>query len=72
MGLTRRQFNKEFKLAAVRRLEQGVSIAEANGYTHSGQRGSHTHSALPHFPQKCRRAGDSVRRFAPGADSRAR
>ena len=29
MGLTRRQFNKEFKLAAVRRLEQGVSIAEA-------------------------------------------
>ena len=29
MGLTRRQFNKEFKLAAVRRLEQGVSIAQA-------------------------------------------
>ena len=29
MGLARRQFNKEFKLAAVRRLEQGVSIAEA-------------------------------------------
>ena len=29
MGLTRRQFYKEFKLAAVRRLEQGVSIAEA-------------------------------------------
>ena len=29
MGLTRRQFNKEFKLAAVWRLEQGVSIAEA-------------------------------------------
>lgn len=29
MGLTRRQFTKEFKLAAVRRLEQGVSIAEA-------------------------------------------
>jgi transposase len=29
MGLLRRQFTKEFKLAAVRRLEQGVSIAEA-------------------------------------------
>ena len=26
MGLSRRQFTKEFKLAAVRRLEQGVSI----------------------------------------------
>ena len=29
MGLSRRQFTKEFKLAAVRRLEQGVTIAEA-------------------------------------------
>jgi transposase len=29
MGLSRRQFTKEFKMAAVRRLEQGVSIAEA-------------------------------------------
>jgi transposase-like protein len=29
MGLSRRQFTKEFKLAAVRRLEPGVSIAEA-------------------------------------------
>src|ERR1035441_7114469 len=29
MALSRRQFTKEFKLAAVRRLEQGVSIAEA-------------------------------------------
>ena len=29
MGLSRRQFTKEFKLAAVRRLEQGVSMAEA-------------------------------------------
>jgi transposase-like protein len=28
MGLSRRQFNQEFKLAAVRRLEQGVSIGE--------------------------------------------
>ncbi|MBV8831532.1 MAG: transposase [Acidobacteriaceae bacterium] len=28
MGLSRRQFTKEFKVAAVRRLEQGVSIAE--------------------------------------------
>jgi len=28
MGLSRRQFTKEFKLAAVRRLEQGVSITE--------------------------------------------
>jgi transposase len=29
MGLSRRQFSKEFKLAAVRRLEQGISMAEA-------------------------------------------
>ena len=29
MGLSRRQFTKEFKLAAVRRLEQGVTIGEA-------------------------------------------
>src|ERR1044072_298911 len=28
MGLSRRQFRQEFKLAAVRRLEQVVSIAE--------------------------------------------
>jgi transposase len=28
MGLSRRQFTKEFKLAAVRRLEQGISITE--------------------------------------------
>ena len=28
MGLSRRQFSREFKLAAVRRLEQGVSIGE--------------------------------------------
>jgi len=30
MGLCRRTFTKEFKLAAVRRLEQGVSIGEAS------------------------------------------
>src|SRR5450756_2947861 len=29
MGLSRRMFTKEFKLAAVRRLEQGVSSGEA-------------------------------------------
>ncbi len=28
MGLSRRVFTKEFKLAAVRRLEQGISVAE--------------------------------------------
>lgn len=28
MGLSRRQFTQEFKLAAVRRLEQGISIGE--------------------------------------------
>ena len=28
MGLSRRKFTKELKLAAVRRLEQGVSVAE--------------------------------------------
>jgi transposase-like protein len=28
MGLSRRQFTKDFKLKAVQRLEQGISIAE--------------------------------------------
>jgi transposase-like protein len=28
MGLSRRQFTKQFKLAAVRRLEEGVSLRE--------------------------------------------
>src|SRR5690348_977590 len=28
MGLSRRKFTKEFKVAAVRRLDQGVSVAE--------------------------------------------
>ena len=32
MGLSRRIFTKEFKLAAVRRLEQGISIGEAGGF----------------------------------------
>jgi transposase len=30
MGATRRQFTQEFKLAAVRRLEQGISMAEVS------------------------------------------
>ena len=30
MGLSRRQFSKEFKLAAVRRLEAGVTLAEVS------------------------------------------
>ena len=30
MGLSRRQFTREFKLTAVRRLEAGVSLAEAS------------------------------------------
>lgn len=30
MGLSRRMFTKEFKLAAVRRLESGVSMAEVS------------------------------------------
>ena len=49
-----------------------VSIAEANGWTSSGQRGSHTQSALPHFAQKCRRAGDSVPRGELLSRTRAR
>ena len=28
MGLSRRQFTKEFKLAAIQRLEMGASVAE--------------------------------------------
>ena len=28
MGMSRRQFTKEFKLEAIRRLERGVSIGE--------------------------------------------
>ena len=31
MGLSRRQFTREFKLAAVRRLEEGVSLGEVHG-----------------------------------------
>jgi transposase len=31
MGLSRRMFTKEFKLAAVQRLEQGVSLGEVAG-----------------------------------------
>jgi transposase len=30
MGLSRRKFTKEFKLAAIRRLEQGTPIAEVS------------------------------------------
>ena len=30
MGISRRMFTKEFKLAAVRRLESGVSLAEVS------------------------------------------
>ena len=30
MGLSRRQFTKEFKLAALERLEQGASVAEVS------------------------------------------
>jgi transposase len=30
MGLSHRKFTKEFKLAAVRRLEQGISMAETS------------------------------------------
>ena len=34
MGLSRRQFTKEFKLAAIQRLERGASVAEgARGRT---------------------------------------
>ena len=28
MGLSRRQFTREFKLAAIERLERGASVAE--------------------------------------------
>jgi transposase len=30
MGLSRRRFTREFKLAAIQRLEQGISIAEVS------------------------------------------
>ena len=30
MGLSRRQFTKEFKLAAIQRLEMGASMAEVS------------------------------------------
>src|SRR5471030_3069083 len=44
MGLSRRLFTKEFKLAAVRRLEQGVSIGETARltglYVNSGASGN--------------------------------
>src|SRR5215216_8094100 len=38
-------------------LGRGVSIAEAKGWTSSGQRGSKTHRKLPHPAQKLRLAG---------------
>jgi transposase InsO family protein len=39
MGLSRRQFAKEFKLAAVWRLEMGSSIAEVARLVHHSDRG---------------------------------
>ncbi len=33
---------------------KGVSMAPACGCTSSGQLGSHSQSAVPHLPQKCR------------------
>jgi len=53
------------------RYADGVSMAEANGYTHSGQRGSWIHSALAHFAQKCRWPGERERRL-PLPSTRAR
>ena len=44
----------------------GVSIAEACGWTSSGQRGSQSQSALPHSPQNWRSAGERRARL-PGS-----
>ena len=38
MGLSRRMFTKEFKLAAVQRLERGSSIGEVAGVGGESQR----------------------------------
>ena len=66
MGLSRRQFTKEFKLAAVRRLEAGVSLAEVS-------RGLEVN---PHVLQRWRREfrqapgnafpGNGLRRWSEG------
>jgi hypothetical protein len=50
MGLSRRQFTKEFKLAAVRRLEQGVSIGEAARALEVCQCRDKTPAILPTLP----------------------
>ena len=50
MGLSRRQFTKEFKLAAVRRLEQGISMGEV-------ARGMEVNPNVPHRWRKEFRAG---------------
>jgi transposase-like protein len=64
MGLSRRQFTKEFKLAAVRRLEQGVSIAEVAralevnpNVLHRWRRGSSDMAPATHFPAMASSAG---------------
>ena len=66
MGLSRRTFTKEFKLAAVRRLEAGVSMAEvARGLEVSP-------SVLQHWRHEFRQApgnafpGNGQRRWSEG------
>jgi hypothetical protein len=45
-------------------------MAEANGYTHSGQRGSWIHNALAHFAQKWRWPGEARAPLRPAVDAR--
>ena len=71
MGLSRRKFTKEFKLAAVRRLEAGVSMAEvARGLEVSP-------NVLHRWRREFRQApgnafpGQGQRRWSEGRDRRA-
>ncbi len=68
MGLSRRQFTKEFKLAAVRRLEQGVSVAEGgSGSGGESERATPLAAGVPGWPRQ-RISGEWQAALAGGAD----
>ena len=76
MGLSRRQFTKEFKLAAVRRLEQGVSIARGGaGAGSEPERAAPLAAGVPPGAGQCvsgQRQAALVRRPGRGAGAEGR